>query len=121
MELKSKQYSLLHNPRCKKSREGLEFLKSKRIEFDTILYLKNKLSKREIEILIDKSGLKPINLIRKQEKIWKELFEPKLLSKNEIIQAIFDYPKLMQRPFFISKTKAILANPPEECLKILLH
>ena len=121
MELKSKQYSLLHNPRCKKSREGLEFLKSKRIEFDTILYLNNKLSKREIEILIDKSGLKPINLIRKQEKIWKELFEPKLLSKNEIIQAIFDYPKLMQRPFFISKTKAILANPPEECLIILLH
>ena len=48
MELKSKQYSLLHNPRCKTSREGLEFLKSKRIEFDTILYLKNKLSKREI-------------------------------------------------------------------------
>ena len=66
MELKSKQYSLLHNPRCKKSREGLEFLKSKRIEFDNILYLNNKLKKREIKFLIDKCGLKPINLIRKQ-------------------------------------------------------
>ena len=86
MELKSKQYSLLHNPRCKKSREGLEFLKSKRIEFDTILYLNNKLSKREIEILIDKSGLKPINLIRKQEKFGKNCLNPNYYQKMKLFK-----------------------------------
>ena len=119
MESKFKKYTLLHNPRCSKSREGLEYLKSKEIEFETILYLKNRLNKKEIESLINRSGLNPTDLIRKQEKVWKELFKNKLLSKNQIIQAIFEHPKLMQRPIFISENKAIIANPPEESLKIL--
>ncbi|MBT6447697.1 MAG: arsenate reductase [Flavobacteriaceae bacterium] len=113
------KYKLLHNPRCRKSREGLEFLKAKKIEFETILYLADQLNEKQIEEIIDKSELNPIDLIRKQEKVWKELFKNKLLSKNQIIQAIFEHPKLMQRPIFISENKAIIANPPEESLKIL--
>ena len=113
------KYKLLHNPRCRKSREGLEFLKSKNIEFKTVLYLADKLDKREIKEIIDKSEINPIHFIRKQEKIWKELFKNKSLSKNQIIQAIFEHPKLMQRPIFISQNKVIIANPPEEALKIL--
>ena len=62
MESKFKKYTLLHNPRCSKSREGLEYLKSKEIEFETILYLKNRLNKKEIESLINKSGLDPMDL-----------------------------------------------------------
>ncbi len=113
------KYKLLHNPRCKKSREGLKFLKSKNIEFETVLYLADKLDKIEIEKIIDKSEINPIHFIRKQEKIWKELFKNKSLSKNQIIQAIFENPKLMQRPIFISENKVIIANPPEQALKIL--
>ena len=113
------KYKLLHNPRCRKSREGLEFLKAKKIEFETILYLADQLNEKQIEEIIDKSELNPIDLIRKQEKVWKELFKNKLLSKNQIIQAIFEHPKLMQRPILVSKNKAIIANPPEESLKIL--
>ena len=83
------------------------------------LYLADQLNEKQIEEIIDKSELNPIDLIRKQEKVWKELFKNKLLSKNQIIQAIFEHPKLMQRPIFISENKAIIANPPEESLKIL--
>ena len=97
----------------------MEFLKAKKIEFETILYLADQLNEKQIEEIIDKSELNPIDLIRKQEKVWKELFKNKLLSKNQIIQAIFEHPKLMQRPIFISENKAIIANPPEESLKIL--
>jgi len=113
------KYKLLHNPRCRKSREGLEFLKAKKIEFETILYLANQLNKKQIEEIINKSELNPIDFIRKQEKVWKELFKNKSLSENQIIQAIFEHPKLMQRPILVSKNKAIIANPPEESLKIL--
>ena len=113
------KYKLLHNPRCRKSREGLEFLKAKKIEFETILYLADQLNEKQIEEIIDKSELNPIDLIRKQEKVWKELFINKFLSKNQIIHVIFEHPKLMQRPIFISENKAIIANPPEESLKIL--
>ena len=78
-----------------------------------------KLEKKEIENIIEKSKLNPIDLIRKNEKIWKELFKNKSLTKTQIIQAIFDYPKIMKRPIFISKDKSIIAIPPQESLKIL--
>ena len=113
------KYKLLHNPRCRKSREGLQFLKSKKIEFETVLYLLNFLNKNQIEEIIDNSELNPIDFVRKQEKIWKEMFKNKLLSKNQVIQAIFEHPKIMQRPIFISENKSIIANPPENSLKIL--
>ena len=113
------KYKLLHNPRCRKSREGLQFLKSKKIEFETVLYLLNRLNKNQIEEIIDKSELNPVDFVRKQEKIWKEMFKNKLLSKDQVIQAIFEHPKIMQRPIFISKNKSIIANPPENSLKIL--
>ena len=113
------KYKLLHNPRCRKSREGLQFLKSKKIEFETVLYLLNRLNKNQIEEIIDKSELNPVDFVRKQEKIWKEMFKNKLLSKDQVIQAIFEHPKIMQRPIFISENKSIIANPPENSLKIL--
>jgi len=94
-------------------------LKAKKIEFETVLYLEDLLDKKQIEEIIDKSKLNPIDFIRKQEKVWKELFINKFLSKNQIIHVIFEHPKLMQRPIFISENKAIIANPPEESLKIL--
>ena len=119
MESKFKKYTLLHNPRCRKSREGLEYLISKEIEFETIIYLKNRLNKKEIESLINKSGLYPMDLIRKQEKVWKELYKSKKLSKNQVIQLLFDHPTLLHRPFFITKTKAVLAKPPQNILEIL--
>tara|TARA_B100000768_G_scaffold178936_1_gene195613 strand:- start:4368 stop:4721 length:354 start_codon:yes stop_codon:yes gene_type:complete len=117
--LKFKKYQLLHNPRCSKSRECIEFLKSNKIDFEVLLYLNIKLEKKEIENIIEKSKLNPIDLIRKNEKIWKELFKNKSLTKTQIIQAIFDYPKIMKRPIFISKDKSIIAIPPQESLKIL--
>ena len=117
--MKFKKYQLLHNPRCSKSRECIEFLKSNKIDFEVLLYLTIKLEKKEIENIIEKSKLNPIDLIRKNEKIWKELFKNKSLTKTQIIQAIFDYPKIMKRPIFISKDKSIIAIPPQESLKIL--
>lgn len=117
--MKSKKYQLLHNPRCRKSRQCVEFLKSNKIDFEILLYLNIQLKKKEIENIIDKSELNPIDLIRKNEKIWKELFKNKPLTKTQIIQAIFDYPKIIQRPIFISQVKSIIAIPPQESLKIL--
>lgn len=117
--MKFKKYQLLHNPRCRKSRECLEFLKSNKIDFEVLLYLNNKLQKKDIENIIEKSKLNPIDLVRKNEKIWKEMFKNKSLTKTQIIQAIFDYPKIIKRPIFISKDKSIIAIPPHESLKIL--
>ena len=78
------KYKLLHNPRCRKSREGLKFLKAKKIEFETVLYLEDLLDKKQIEEIIDKSEINPIHFIRKKEKI-------AIIIKNIFLINIFYY------------------------------
>ena len=62
---------IYHNSRCRKSREALEILKTKNIEFEIIEYLKDNLTKNQLRDLIKKLGVEPINLVRKNEQIWK--------------------------------------------------
>ena len=66
------KYKLYHNPRCSKSREAIEYLNSQKIDFDILNYIKDGLNKENLLEIINKSDLKPIDLVRKQEKIWKQ-------------------------------------------------
>ena len=66
---------IYHNPRCRKSREGVQYLRDKRVEFEIIEYLKDNLSKETIQILLNKLNITALELIRKNEKIWKENFK----------------------------------------------
>ena len=102
---------IYHNPRCRKSREGLEYLKSKTSDFETVEYLKSGLTKEILNEILLKSNLKPIDLIRKQEDIYKAEFKGKVFTDEEWIQIIIENPKLLHRPFVVGKHKAILAQP----------
>ena len=110
---------LLHNPRCRKSREALEFLKSRNLDFEVILYMRDGFALNKIKEIIDKLSVNPIDLVRNQEKIWKEKYKSTKLSDNEIIDLLHNFPNLIKRPIFISKRKAVIAIPPEEINKIL--
>ena len=110
---------IYHNSRCRKSREALEILRTKYIEFEVIEYLKDNLTKNQLHNLINKLGFEPINLVRKNEQIWKENFKNKELTSDEIIQILSDNPKLIERPIVESNSKAIIGRPPENVLKIL--
>ena len=68
---------IYHNPRCRKSREGIKYLESKKINFEVIDYIKNNLSSEQIRNILKKLQLKPIELVRKNEAIWKEKYKGK--------------------------------------------
>ena len=110
---------IYHNSRCRKSREALEILKTNNIEFEIIEYLKDNLTKNQLQDLINKLGINPLELVRKNEQIWKENFKNKELTSDEIIQILSDNPKLIERPIVESNSKAIIGRPPENVLKIL--
>ena len=112
-------YKLLHNPRCRKSREAMEFLKFKNLNFEILLYMKDGLETNQLKEIIDKLDVNPIDLVRKQEKIWKENYKSKKLSNNEIIDLLHKYSNLIKRPIFISNNKATIAIPTEEINKII--
>jgi arsenate reductase (glutaredoxin) len=104
---------IYHNPRCRKSREGLEYLKGKTTDFEIIEYLKKGLTEDNLKEILLKSNLKPIDLVRKQEDIFKKELKGKNFTDSEWITIIIENPKLLQRPIIVGKHKAVLAQPAE--------
>ncbi|MRJ07974.1 arsenate reductase (glutaredoxin) [Ornithobacterium rhinotracheale] len=108
-----------HNPRCSKSRAALQYLEDKKQKFEIYKYLDEKLSKNQIQTILDKTGLKPIDLVRTNEAIWKENYKGKDLTDEQIISAIVENPKLLERPIVINGDKAVVARPTEKIDEIL--
>lgn len=110
---------IYHNPRCRKSREGLAILEDSGKDYEVIEYLKNVPSEKEISDLIGLLKITPIDLVRKNEAIWKEQFKGKSLSDKEIIAAMATYPKLIERPIVINGKLAVIGRPTEIISSIL--
>lgn len=110
---------IYHNPRCSKSRQGLAILEKSNKEFEIIKYLEEKLEAKQLEVIISKLGIKPIDLIRKNEAIWKSYYKGKTFSDKELIEAMIKFPKLIERPIVINDKKAVVGRPPESILEII--
>jgi arsenate reductase len=111
--------TLYHNPRCRKSREALQILQQANEPVEIVLYLKNSLSKEELKDILLKLEITAIALIRKNEAVWKENYKNKSLTEDELITAMVNNPKLIERPIAIKNGKAIIGRPPQEVLKVL--
>jgi arsenate reductase len=110
---------IYHNPRCSKSREGLAVLENSKKEFEIVEYLEAVPSKDELTKIIRLLDISPLQLVRKNEKIWKENFKGKELTDAEIIIAMVQNPKLIERPIIINNKKAVIGRPSESILTII--
>jgi arsenate reductase len=114
------EFQIIHNPRCSKSRQTLAILEEKGIEPEIILYLQNPLTKAEIKSIVAKLGLSLRDLIRSSEDAYKEKgLQDSSLSDEQLLQAIIDEPKLLQRPIVIKGDKAVIGRPPENVLELI--
>ena len=110
---------IYHNPRCRKSREGIKYLESKKINFEVIDYIKNNLSSEQIRNILKKLQLKPIELVRKNEAIWKEKYKGKDFTDDQLIKILSNEPKLIERPIVVSEKLAVIGRPAENIDKLL--
>ena len=110
---------IYHNPRCTKSRQTLVLLQEKGVKPEVVEYLKDLLSAKELKELIEFLGITPLELVRKNEVVWKEQFKGKKLSAEEVINAMVKNPKLIERPVVVKEKKAVLGRPPENVLKLI--
>lgn len=110
---------IFHNNRCRKSREGLQILEESGKDFEIVKYLEHVPNESELKEIIKKLGIKPIDLVRKNEAIWKENYKGKNLSDVEIVKAMTDNPKLIERPIVINGDKVVIGRPPESIQSIL--
>ena len=111
---------IYHNPRCSKSRQAIELLKSNNIEPEIILYLETGLTIIEIENLLKLLNLSPRDIIRTTEIEYKEHnLGDKSLSENYLIKKLSENIKLLQRPIIINNNKAAIGRHTENILSIL--
>ena len=110
---------ILHNNRCRKSRDGVALLEASGKDFEIINYLEKVPTKAELISILKLLEMKPIELVRKNEAIWKEQFKGKELSDDAIVQAMVDYPKLIERPIVINGNKAVIGRPVEKISEII--
>ena len=110
---------IFHNNRCRKSREGVEILEHSGKPFEVIKYLETIPTEKELQDIISKLGMKPIELVRKNEAIWKDNYKGKDLLDAQIIKAMVENPKLIERPIVINNSKAVIGRPPEKILDII--
>lgn len=110
---------ILHNPRCSKSRQALEILKENNVNPDVVLYLKDVPTIDELKMILQKLNIKPEELLRKNEAIYKEQYKGLTFNDDEWIKVMIDNPKLIERPIVINGNKAIIARPPEKVLELL--
>ena len=113
-------FIIYHNPRCSKSRLTLELLKEKGINPDIVLYLETPPSEKQLESILKKLNLKPRDLLRKGEAEFKEQnLSDQSKSEQDLIRAMIEFPKLIERPIVIYGERAIIGRPPENVLEII--
>jgi arsenate reductase len=107
-------YKIYHNPRCRKSRAGLQYLQAKNAEIEIVEYLKEGISEETLKDLLIKLNKKPEDILRKQEEVYKKQLKGKQFSDDEWVKVMVEHPKLIQRPIVVKGYKAVVGDPAEE-------
>jgi len=110
---------IYHNQRCSKSRCTLDILREKSVEIEVVDYQANPPNSDELREILRMLNMKPIDLIRKGEAIFKENFKGEDLTDDEWMTVMIKHPKLIERPIVVNNGKAVIGRPPENVETIL--
>lgn len=112
---------IYHNPRCSKSRQTLEILREHNdVETNVILYMETPIEQATLLSLLKMLGITPSQLIRRNEADFKRLhLDNDDTNDEDLVNAMIEYPKLMERPIVVHNNTAVIGRPPENVHKIL--
>ncbi|MEM9257424.1 MAG: arsenate reductase (glutaredoxin) [Pseudomonadota bacterium] len=113
------KYTIYHNPRCSKSRSTLALLQEHGVEPEVVLYLENPPDAAQLKGLLKKLGLQASELVRRREDDFKVAGLGPASSAEELIKAMTQYPRLIERPIVVSGKRAVLGRPPENVLTLI--
>jgi len=110
---------IYHNPRCSKSRSACALIVENGIAAEVVEYLQTPPTREELRVLLKKLGMKPAELVRQGEAVFKEYYAGRKLTDEEWLDVMVEYPILIERPIVVCGDKAIVARPPEKVLELL--
>ncbi len=111
--------TIYHNPKCRKSRAGVEYLQEKGVECSIVEYLKTPFTREQFKDLLMKLNMKPEEVVRTQEDEYKEKLKGKSFNDEEWITILLENPRLIQRPIVVKNHKAVIGQPLEEIDRLL--
>lgn len=114
------EISIYHNPKCSKSRQTLELLTERGIEPTIIEYLKTPPTHQQLDSILRGLDMEPSALMRTGEAEYKALgLDDPSLSRDQLIEAMINTPKLIERPIVVAGDQIVIGRPPEAVLTIL--
>ena len=111
--------TVFHNPRCAKSREALAILEKNGAAPRIVEYLKAPPTREELRTILKKLGMKPEQIVRKGEDIYREKFAGKTLSGDQWLDVLAKNPILIERPIVVKGDRAVIGRPPEKVRDLL--
>jgi arsenate reductase len=111
--------TVYHNPRCRKSREVVQYLEQNDLSFEIVKYLDQSFDKNTLGDVLKKIDRKPSEILRINEALWKKEYASKNLSEDQILELLVEHPKLIERPLVTTANKGVLARPVENLVDFL--
>lgn len=119
MNSQSTPVVIYHNARCSKSRSACEIVAGRGIDARIVEYLKTPPGKDELRELLKKLGMKPSELVRRGEEVFKENYAGKSLNEEQWLDALVAHPVLIERPIVVRGDRAVIGRPPEKVIELL--
>ncbi len=110
--------TIYHNPHCSKSREALALLQGRGLAPRIVNYLDTPPTAAELAAIVGKLGIRPEQLVRKGEAIFKSKYAGRALTDGEWIAAMVDDPILIERPIVVTGSRALIGRPPSSVLTL---
>ena len=113
------EIQIWHNPKCSKSRAAIELLENKNINSNVFKYLEENPTKEQLKDVLQKLNMKPSQLLRKTEEVYKELNLQDVINEDVLIDIMVLNPILIERPIIVKGNKAVVARPIENLEELL--
>ena len=111
--------TVYHNPKCRKSRAGLEYVKSTGLAAEVREFIREGITAEEVKQLTVMLGIKPFGLVRTQEEYYRENLKDQDFTDDDWCRILSENPRLIRRPVVVCDGRAVLADPPEKADLIL--
>ena len=118
MALPDQSVLLLHNARCSKSQATLKLLTESGIDFEQRYYLEDPLTLEELRDLRQRLGRPAREWIRHTDAAAMELSTGEESPEDQLLGAMAEFPKLMERPIVVRGSRARVGRPPAAVLEL---
>ncbi len=111
--------TIYHNPRCRKSREAIQYMEGRGITLKIVKYLDQLFDVNSLGEVLKKIDMKPSEIVRRNEILWKKEYDGNNLSEDQILKLLVEQPRLIERPIVTLGNKGVLARPIESLIEFL--